>query len=118
KIVSYKWTQYGGASTTLTNANSPNVTVSGLREGSYYFKLTVTDDRGATDSDNMLIKVEKSSSTADGGTKTNLPPVANAGPNRRVTTDYASVRTFGTADDANEEVGSYEYMQYGGIKLA
>lgn len=114
KIVSYKWTQYGGAAATLTNAGSPNVTVSGLREGSYYFTLTVTDDRGATNSDNMLLKVGKTSSTADADLQRNLPPVAFAGPNRHVTTDYTTVRIYGSGEDQDGEVVSYEWTQYGG----
>jgi poly(3-hydroxybutyrate) depolymerase len=68
-IKSYKWTQYGGVAATLTYATSPTVTISGLKEGSYYFRLTVTDNDGATDYDNTLVKV-----TADGVTAITLDP--------------------------------------------
>jgi hypothetical protein len=58
-ISSYKWTQYGGAAATINYSTSATATVSGLREGKYYFRLTVKDNKGASDYDNMLVKVTK-----------------------------------------------------------
>lgn len=61
-IAAYSWTQYGGPTTaTLTNATSPAVTVSNLKAGNYYFRLTVKDNDGARDSDNVLVKVSDGS---------------------------------------------------------
>jgi hypothetical protein len=68
-IKSYKWTQYGGPAAALTYATSPTVTISGLKAGSYYFRLTVVDDDGATSYDNTLVKV-----MADGVTVITLDP--------------------------------------------
>ena len=57
-IASYKWSQYGGpAPATITNATSAAATFSGLKAGSYYFRLTVKDNDGASHSDNVLVKV-------------------------------------------------------------
>lgn len=57
-IASYQWTQYGGPSAaTITNATSPAATFSNLIAGNYYFRLTVKDNDGAADSDNVLVKV-------------------------------------------------------------
>lgn len=57
-IASYKWTQYGGPSTaTITNSTSAAATFSGLKAGKYYFRLTVKDNDGATDYDNVLVNV-------------------------------------------------------------
>ena len=57
-IASYKWTQYAGTGTaTITNATSATATVSGLKEGLYYFRLTVKDNDGASHSDDVLVKV-------------------------------------------------------------
>lgn len=109
RIISYKWTQYGGAATTMTNANTPNVTVSGLRDGKYYFRLTVTDDDGATDFDNMLVVVSKS-----GSSSSNISPVSNAGPDKRITTDIASLRLYGKGSDKDGDVVSYHWTQYAG----
>lgn len=57
-IASYKWTQYGGpSSATISYATSSAATFSGLRAGKYYFRLTVKDNDGATDYDNVLVNV-------------------------------------------------------------
>lgn len=57
-IASYKWTQYGGPSAaTISYATSPAATFSNLKAGNYYFRLTVKDNDGATDYDNVLVKV-------------------------------------------------------------
>lgn len=61
-IAAYKWTQYGGPSTaTISNSTTATATVSGLKEGNYYFRLTVKDNAGATHSDNVLVKVASGS---------------------------------------------------------
>ncbi|HNO70529.1 MAG TPA: superoxide dismutase family protein [Bacteroidia bacterium] len=56
-ISTYAWTQTSGAACTLTNANTSKLTVSGLKVGSYTFKLTVTDLFGASTSDEMTLNV-------------------------------------------------------------
>jgi len=57
-IASYKWTQYGGPSAaTISYSTSPTATMSGMKEGKYYFRLTVKDNDGASDYDNVLVKV-------------------------------------------------------------
>jgi hypothetical protein len=61
-IASYKWTQYGGAYAAIGNSTSAAANITGLKAGSYYFRLTVKDNAGATDYDNVLVTV--SSSTA------------------------------------------------------
>lgn len=58
KIASYKWTQYGGPSTaTISGSTTATASISGLKAGKYYFRLTVKDDDGASDYDNVLVKV-------------------------------------------------------------
>lgn len=111
KIVSYKWIQYGGTAATLSNASSPNLSVSGLRNGKYYFRLTVTDDRGATDYDNTLVSVSNTSTAA------NLSPAANAGPDKRITDALNSLKVYGSASDRDGKIVSYKWVQYGGDPL-
>jgi dienelactone hydrolase len=57
-IASYQWTQYGGPSAaTITNGTTAAATFSNLKAGNYYFRLTVKDNDGASDYDNVLVKV-------------------------------------------------------------
>ncbi len=114
KIVSYKWIQYGGAAATLTNTSSPTLSVSGLKDGKYYFRLTVTDDKGATDYDNMLVNVSNSSTASIETSTGNIYPVAYAGPDKRVTDIVNSLRIYGSGTDSDGKVVSYKWSQYGG----
>lgn len=111
KIVSYRWTQYGGAATSLSNAGAPNVTITGLREGKYYFRLTVKDDKGASDYDNMLVTVGKITSTASAY---NIAPAAYAGPDKRITDELNSIKVYGSGTDIDGKIVSYKWTQYGG----
>jgi len=47
-ISSYLWAKQSGGTATLSNITTQNLTVSNLLAGSYEFKLTVTDNQGAT----------------------------------------------------------------------
>ncbi|HMH24604.1 MAG TPA: PKD domain-containing protein, partial [Puia sp.] len=58
-IVKYSWVQAsGGVGTTLVNSNTMKPTVYGLQPGVYVFRLTVTDNLGATGSDQVTITVK------------------------------------------------------------
>jgi gliding motility-associated-like protein len=53
-----EWVQVEGPSTaSMFNANTYSPTVDNLVEGSYLFQLTVTDDRGASGSDFLVVTV-------------------------------------------------------------
>lgn len=104
-VTSYQWTQYGGEPVVIANANSPTASISGLKEGRYYFKLTVTDDEGATDGDNMLVNVVA---------PPNIPPVADAGSDRNLELPANNIRLQGWATDEDGTVVSYQWSQYGG----
>ncbi len=110
-ITGYKWTQYGGAAASLSNANTAKLTIGGLKEGKYYFRLTATDNMGASAFDNVLVVVNKGGSAA-----ANIPPKANAGPDIRVS-NVTSVQLTGSATDADGRIVSYEWSQYGGKPL-
>jgi uncharacterized protein YjdB len=57
-ISAYAWTRVSGPNTpTLTNANTANLTASGLIAGTYVFRLTVTDNGGLTASDDVNVVV-------------------------------------------------------------
>lgn len=72
-IVGYLWTQLSGPNTALiSNPNTVSTTISGVVEGSYVFRLRVTDSVGDTAVDAMQITVVQPV----------LPPSANADTNR------------------------------------
>jgi hypothetical protein len=57
-ITTYAWTKISGpAGSTFGSASSVSTTVNGLVQGSYVFRLTATDNKGATASDDVAITV-------------------------------------------------------------
>src|SRR5690606_7099408 len=57
-IVSYHWTKISGpVQGIITNPNAAMTSVTGLVEGIYTFRLTVTDDDNAIGVDQMLVTV-------------------------------------------------------------
>ena len=57
-IVAYKWTKLSGpAGGTIANSAAAATTVTGLTAGIYVFELKVTDNNGATATDNMQVTV-------------------------------------------------------------
>jgi len=57
-IVSYLWTRVSGPNTpTIVTPSSFNTSVTDLVEGTYIFRLTVTDNNGATDTDDVTVTV-------------------------------------------------------------
>lgn len=59
-IVSYAWSQISGTSATITSPSSQNTTITGLTtSGTRVFRLTVTDNLGATGTDDITITVNQ-----------------------------------------------------------
>lgn len=57
-IVSYAWSQISGTSATISSPSSQNTTITGLTtSGTRVFRLTVTDNLGATGTDDITINV-------------------------------------------------------------
>ncbi|MDF9799701.1 parallel beta-helix repeat protein [Catalinimonas alkaloidigena] len=65
-ISSYKWEQVNGPTQAkLSNTSSATAKVDGLQEGSYTFKVTVTDDQQATASEQLQLTVEGESEAVE-----------------------------------------------------
>jgi chitodextrinase len=57
-IVSYAWKQVGGYNVAIADATAGTTLVGGLKQvGKYYFELTVTDNKGTTATDTVLVTV-------------------------------------------------------------
>lgn len=74
-IVSYKWSQVAGPAASIGGDATSNADVNNLKEGSYVFRLTVKDDRGASASDDVRITVSKQATANNSGNgKTSSEP--------------------------------------------
>jgi N-acetylneuraminic acid mutarotase len=63
-IAGYKWTQVSGpALATFSASASASTTASALKQGTYVFRLTATDNKGTTTSDDVKVVVNPASVT-------------------------------------------------------
>ncbi len=104
-IVSYSWKE--GVSTIATGANPPVV----LAVGPHTITLTVTDEDGATATDQVVVTVNA-----------NTPPVANAGPDQTVTDadgngSQGVTLNGSSSSDAGGSIVSYAWSE-GGSTIA
>jgi gliding motility-associated-like protein len=105
-IVSYAWTKASGGSAILTNADKPTLTVTNLQAGQYTFRLTVTDNAGATDDDIAIVTVS--------ALGTNIFPVASAGLDKIVKLPLTSVTLIGSGTDEDGQIVGYAWTQTSG----
>lgn len=62
-ISSLQWTQVSGPSAIVGQANAAQVSISEMQEGIYVFRLSATDDRGTSASDDVKVRVVRSRSS-------------------------------------------------------
>jgi parallel beta-helix repeat protein len=105
-IASYVWTKVSGPSTyTISNASSATTSVKGLIAGNYVFKLTVTDNQGATATDSVSITVNPAA---------NIPPTAIAGSSQTITLPTNSITLNGSGIDSDGTIASYLWTKVSG----
>jgi gliding motility-associated-like protein len=103
--ITFAWTKQSGPATyTFTNQNTNNVTLSNLVAGVYVFRITVTDDKGATNFDEATVTVSLS----------NTAPVANAGPDIIINLPTNSVSIAGAGTDADGTISNYQWTTVSG----
>jgi len=96
-VSTYAWTQISGPNTaTITMPATASTTVTGLVAGSYTFRLTVTDNNGATGSDLVLVTVTPASPPP-----ANNPPTAGAGTDQSLQLPINTTSLSGTAADSD-----------------
>lgn len=106
-ITTYAWTKVSGpAQGTITNTGNVSTTATNLAQGTYIFKLTVTDNSNFTGSDSVTITVNAVA---------NQLPVANAGANQTITSPANSVTLDGSASsDPDGTISSYTWSKVSG----
>lgn len=105
-VVSYQWSKVSGPTATLTNATSPTVSLSDLLEGTYVFRLMVTDDDGATATDDATVTVLPA--------VVNQAPVADAGADQTITLPLNTITLFGTGSDPDGTILTYAWTKVSG----
>src|SRR4029077_7374199 len=90
---------------TIVSPNAATTMVTGLVAGTYIFRLTVTDNNGATAFDNVTVIIN---------TAPNQPPTANAGNNITITLPTTSVTLNGSGADADGTIASYAWTKVSG----
>lgn len=108
KIVSYAWSKVSGGSASLSGATSSKLNLSGLVAGTYVFRVTVKDDKGASDSDDMKLTVNAGSSSG------NVAPVANAGANQSLGLPVNTISLYGSGKDSDGKITSYSWSKVSG----
>ncbi|SKC82426.1 gliding motility-associated C-terminal domain-containing protein [Ohtaekwangia koreensis] len=106
-VTTYAWTQVSGTTATLVNAGTATLTVNGMTTaGTYVFRLTATDDDGATDTDDVSVVVQPAA--------VNKPPVVNAGTDKNLTLPTNAVNLVATASDPDGSIATYTWTKVSG----
>ena len=109
-VASHAWTRVSGPAVTLTGADTATVGFTAPQvdaDTDLVLRLTVTDDDGASASDDVSVRIRNTSAP------TNLPPVANAGPDQGVD-EGDRVQLVGTGTDSDGTVASFRWVQTAG----
>jgi predicted esterase len=116
-ITGYQWTQQSGPSNaTITPISTTNVEVKDMIAGTYVFKLTCTDNQGATGSATVQVVVTSTIAPPPSG---NTPPVAVPGSNQTIALPTNSVFLQGSGSyDSGGWITDYEWIQQSGPSQA
>lgn len=99
------WSQISGPNqASISGVNLLNMTASNLILGEYVFRLTATDNDGATAFDDVKLTVFPQ----------NVPPVANAGEDVTITLPTNSVVLSGSASDSDGVIANFTWTQLSG----
>jgi ribosomal protein L14 len=106
-IIRWQWTLISGpAAPVIVNPNAAVTAVNNLIQGTYSFRLTVTDDAGATDSDEVQVIVNRPA---------NQLPIARAGNDITITLPVNQVQLDGTASyDPDGTIATFTWTRISG----
>lgn len=104
-IVAYRWLQTAGPAVNLdasSQASASFIAPTLAAQKKLTFRLTVTDNKGGTASDSVVVTV-----------RANAKPVANAGPDQVVNRNLAT-SLVGSGSDVDGQIVSYQWLQTAG----
>jgi hypothetical protein len=113
--LTYLWTKQAGspAGGTVSNPTSPDIDITTLQEGTYVYRLTVTDDDGATDFDEVSVIV--SPSLTPNVAPTAIAGAGSQGADQTITLPTNSVTLISTGStDTDGSIASYQWTKISG----
>jgi hypothetical protein len=111
QIVSYNWEQTGGPEMNLEQSNEQTANFDvpeSAADSKLTFKLTVVDDKGASDSDDASVEIKAVE---------NQPPKADAGGNKNAEVNTEVKLDGSKSSDKDGEIASYKWDQTDGPKI-
>jgi len=112
-ISGYQWTQISGTTVSIVNANSANASFTAPNISSdttLTFRLTVTDNSGATATDIMAVNIKNIPIQ-------NQPPIANAGSDQSVN-ENTTTTLNGSGTDSDGWISGYQWTQISGTTVS
>lgn len=108
-ISKYAWTQISGPDAVISSPSSAKTNVTNLAEGTYVFRLVVTDNRGSTGSDMITVVVKPAP------VPKNIAPVAKAGNDITLTLpENKTVLNGSASSDEDGTIDSYQWSKLSG----
>lgn len=105
-IVSYLWVQLSGPNTAdIVSPTSATTNIISLIAGVYIFKFTATDANSMSASATITVTVVPPG---------NIPPTADAGPDKNITLPTTSVTLVGSGSDPDGTVVGYQWTKVSG----
>ncbi|MBL7666335.1 MAG: hypothetical protein JNM93_14465 [Bacteriovoracaceae bacterium] len=108
-ISSFAWEKISGANATLVGSQSDLLQLSNLQEGTYQFRLTVTDNVGDSASDIIQVVVNPAPVVP-----VNQAPTVNAGIDQEITLPTNTATFSASAQDSDGSIASYTWSKISG----
>ncbi|XP_071480902.1 dyslexia-associated protein KIAA0319-like protein [Diadema antillarum] len=105
EITGFEWTKMSGQVADMTGTSSKILHLTQLEEGTYVFKLTVSDRSNQKDEDTVTVIVKP---------EQNDPPVADAGPDKELSLPTESTELDGRGSSDDLAITSYHWEQVSG----